>query len=392
MGDEGVTPPDAAFGTLRHGAWTLPWLEGDNGLLRPQLYVPRTLAQADASAAMRVAGNLAIHWRVLPCAPAATALALSAWAPNVTAAQVYAEFVSAAFSLPADHAAVAPLVAAFAAIDDSGTPGWSTWVDFDLTANVPESDAALNASYAFIDALLVPVRPLVAAGAPVAARALEYWIASYTAALRMNRHKLRWRDYGAVWAAIQAAPAAQRPALAAAQGLPALAALSASYSAVLAALLPAIESFGDIGVVNDVNQNSYNQGVAAAAADLSAYVAVPPSALPDRAYAGPPHIAAPNVRTLVLAGDDFDIEVWVIDALAPASVQLCVAAAATAATDSAAFSCSQLAQVGTGQVYRGAVPPPAPDFNAYVNVTLQSGAALYLPPDGENQPWLIAVA
>jgi hypothetical protein len=388
--DEGTMDPDSAFGTLKHASWTIPWLEGDNGLLRPQVYVPRTLAQAELSASYRVRGNLAIHWRVLPCAPAATALSLSAWAPNVTAAQVFSEFVSASFALPARHPALAPLAAAFAVADDSATPGWSDWVTFDLSANIPESDATLNQSYAFIQDTFVPLRPLVAEE-PIAARALEYWIASYTAALNMNRHKLRWRDYEAVWASIQAAPMAQRPALAAALGLPALAALSSSYSAVLAALLPAIESFGDIGVVNDINQNSYNQGVAAAAADLGAYISVPPSALPDRSYSGPPHIAAPNVRTLVLAGDDFDIEVWVIDALAPASVQLCVAAAATAASGTA-YSCTQLAQVGTGQVYRGAVPPPAPDFNAYVNVTLHSGSGLFLPPAGALQPWLIAVA
>jgi hypothetical protein len=115
-------------------------------------------------------GNLAIHWRVLPAAPAATALALSAWAPNVTAAAVFAENVAAAFALPAGHPALASLAAAFAAVDDSATVGWSTWVDFDLGTNVPASDAAVNASYAFIEHTLAPLRPLVA-GEPIAALA-----------------------------------------------------------------------------------------------------------------------------------------------------------------------------------------------------------------------------
>jgi hypothetical protein len=385
MGDEGVTPPDPAFGTLRHASWTIPWLEGDNGLLRPQVYVPRTLAQAAASAAMRVSGNLAIHWRVLPAAPAATALALSAWAPNVTAEEVFAEFVSAAFALPRAHPALAPLAAAFAAVDDSAAPGWSSWVTFDLTQNVPASDAAVNSSYAFIEGLLVPLRPLVA-GEPVAARALEYWVAAYTAARAFQRQQLRWRDYQAAWAAIEAAPPAQRAALAQSRGLPALAAVSAAYSAVLAALLPAIEAFGDIGVINDVNQNTYNQGVATAAAQLGAYTAVPQTALPAADYRGPPHAAAPNARALVLAGDDFEVEVWVVDAAAPAAVELCAAPAGGAA------ACAPLARVGAGRVYRGATPPPADHFDAFARVTLASGAQLLLPPGAPATPWRVAVA
>ena len=386
MGDEGVLPPDPAFGQLRHAAWTIPWLEGDNGLLRPQLYVPRTLAQVETSAAARtVRGTLAIHWRVLPCAPAATALALSAWAPNVTAAEVFTEFVSAAFALPSGHPALQPLAAAFAAVDDSGTPGWGSWVTFDLAQRVPASDTAVNQSYAFIETTLVPLRPLVV-NEPVASRALEYWIAAYTAARHFQLQQLRWRDYLAAWATIEAAPAGQRPALAAARGLPALAAVSAQYSAVLASLLPAIESFGDIGVVNDVNQNTYNQGVATGAAQLAEYVAVPASALPVRAYAGPPHAAAPNVRSLVLAGDDFDTEVWVVDITPPLSVQLCLAAAGAEA-----FTCTPLARVG-GQVYRGAVQPPAEDFDAYVSVMLSGGGTLLLPPGAPEVPWRVTVA
>jgi hypothetical protein len=78
------------------------------------------------------------------------------------------------------------------------------------------------------------------------------------------------------------------------------------------------KSFGDIGVVNDVNQNTYNQGVALAAAQLAQYVAVPPAALPSRAYAGPPHAAAPSARDLVLVGEAYEAEVWALDAAPPA--------------------------------------------------------------------------
>jgi hypothetical protein len=185
---------------------------------------------------------------------------------------------------------------------------------------------------------------------------------------------------------VQAAPPAARPALAAARGLPALAALSASHSALLAALLPAIEAFGDIGVLNDVNQQTYSQGVAAAAAQLAAYVAVPQSALPAKAYAGAPHAAAPNARGTVLAGAAFDVEVWVVDAQPPAGAQLC-----TAAAEDARFACAPLARVGRGQVFRGAAAPPAEQFDAYVEVALAGGGTLVLPPGAPEVPWRVAV-
>lgn len=157
---------------------------------------------------------------------------------------------------------------------------------------------------------------------------------------------------------------------------------------MLAALLPAIESFGDIGVVNDVNQNTYSQGVALAAAQLARYVAVPPAALPSRAYAGPPHAAAPSARDLVLAGDAYEAEVWALDAAPPAGAQLCVAPAAAGA----AFACAPLARVGAGQVFRGSVAPPADDFDAYVRVDLAGGGAHFLPPGAPAVPWRVGWA
>ena len=56
---------------------------------------------------------------------------------------------------------------------------------------------------------------------------------------------------------------------------------------------------------NDLNQDTYSQGIASAAAQLATLTAVPQWVLPGHAYTGPPHIAAPNSRTLVYAGDAF---------------------------------------------------------------------------------------
>jgi hypothetical protein len=55
----------------------------------------------------------------------------------------------------------------------------------------------------------------------------------------------------------------------------------------------------------------------------------------------------------------FDVEVWMVDAAPPASVQPCSRDAA----GEGAFACAPLARVGSaGQVYRGALPPPADHF------------------------------
>jgi len=56
------------------------------------------------------------------------------------------------------------------------------------------------------------------------------------------------------------------------------------------------------------------------------------------------------------------------------------------------FACTALARVGAGQVFRGAVPPPADYFDAYIRVDLADGLALFLPPGAPAVPWRVTVA
>jgi hypothetical protein len=224
------------------------------------------------------------------------------------------------------------------------------------------------------------------AGLPVASRRLEYWISSFSAAREQQRQQLRFADYTAVWTRIESAPPSQRPSLAASIGLPALAALSAAYDAVGVALMSALDSFGDIGVLNDLNQQTHSQGVAVAAEQLGTYVSVPPSVLPVKTYSGPPRALSPNASPVILQGAPFTIDIWVVSQAPPAAVQLCTAIAA------ASLACVPMTRVGTGAVYRASIEPPAPDFEAWAVVSLGGGnGTLYVPESAPDTPWHVSV-
>ena len=255
----------------------------------------------------------------------------------------------------------------------------------------------LSGSVACITLPSTSYRRAYVADLPAASRRLEYWISIFCAAREQQRQQLRFQSFNAAWAGIEAAPIAQRPALAASVGLPALAALSQAYDAVGDSLMATLDSYGDLGVLNDHNQQTYSQGVAVAAAQLGTYIPVPPSALPSKAFPGAPRALAPNIQTTLLAGANFALEVWVAAPAVPAAVELCTLVAESRSairvgSAQVAPACTAMSQVGSGSVFRVSVPPPAPDFSAWVNVTLGGNAgALYLPVTAPAQPWVISV-
>lgn len=392
-GDE---PPSGLAAVAHHNAWTIPWLEGDNGLLAPQLWVHRTLRQLDeGAAARRVTGALAIHWRVAQCAPAATALALGAWAAT-TPQDAFAEYVSAAFGLPRGGApALEPLrariVDAFLALDGNGS--WTgeplPQVSFDASSGAaPTSDASVAATWAFVERTWEPLAAEAAHtfGVPLrATRRLAYWIAQWRASRAKQTLMLRARDWSAVWAAITAAPPAQRAGLAETRGLPALTALARAYDAIISPLLGAADTFGDIGVLTEVNGATY-PAVASAAANLRTLVDVPPDALPNKTYAGAPHVWAPGVAPSAPSGGAWAVDVWTISTSPVAGAQLCVVAPSPAPP-----ACTPMSHIAGG-VWRGSLTMGARGtvLDVYATVALSDGTELRLP-DGapEADVWTV---
>jgi len=76
----GYTPVDPAFGEIEgREKWAIPWLESDDFLASPQLWVSRTRKDAAAALAYKCDGLMGLHWRTRIMGPNASALARAGW-------------------------------------------------------------------------------------------------------------------------------------------------------------------------------------------------------------------------------------------------------------------------------------------------------------------------
>jgi len=76
----GHQPIDEAFGRVKgREKWAIPWLEGDNNLATPQLWVGRGRIDAADALAYGCTGLLCLHWRTRVVDPSASAIAQAGW-------------------------------------------------------------------------------------------------------------------------------------------------------------------------------------------------------------------------------------------------------------------------------------------------------------------------
>ena len=76
----GYTPLDPAFGRITgREKWAIPWLESDDFLASPQLWVARTRKDAADALGYKCDGLMGLHWRTRIIGPNASALAQAGW-------------------------------------------------------------------------------------------------------------------------------------------------------------------------------------------------------------------------------------------------------------------------------------------------------------------------
>jgi len=76
----GYTPVDPAYGQITgREKWAIPWLESDDFLASPQLWVARTRKDAAAALAYKCDGLMGLHWRTRIMGPNASAMARAGW-------------------------------------------------------------------------------------------------------------------------------------------------------------------------------------------------------------------------------------------------------------------------------------------------------------------------
>ena len=157
---------------------------------------------------------------------------------------------------------------------------------------------------------------------------------------------------------------------------------------MLHALVSTVETSGDLGVVSEVNTQTYFVGPAAAAAALAEYLpSLPPSALPSKTYTGPLHAAAPFLSTRARSGS---WSVTLTVAFNPASCGELAVAVCTRPSTGAAFTCAAIEGQGGHRVSRPVQVPPG-GLQAYAKVSCPaSGEEVVLPPDAPQGAWPVS--
>lgn len=405
LGGEGTEDVDGASYSKLHasgrGAWTVPWLEGDLALLGSQLWVQRTLRQAQQAQQAGASGNLAIHWRTAQVAPQLLALQGLGWratrreeagrAPD-SLQGVYEEYARQALGLE-DETLVQAVAAALVPLDGNAT--WTTtpvpWVSFGLEQDCPVSQAALDASFAFVNASLVPLLADVAHH-PQASRGLSYWVGVFEASYHTLSLCLQVGQFEAIEAKISAAAPPDRPAVAQQLGLPALQAMSAAYDRAVRAAMATLETTGDLGVISELGTHTYFAGPNKASTFLQAYITVPSTALPAQTFAGPLRAAALNHASTIAEGSPYvaSITVAIPTAWSLAAAELCWQPDAAGQN----WTCQPLTRaVDTADVFETAVPEQSRAILAFANITAVAAAGTsvtqLLPPTAPAQAWHI---
>ena len=169
---------------------------------------------------------------------------------------------------------------------------------------------------------------------------------------------------------------AARKALASRTALPIRVELVAAVADVHKHLLSAVSTMGCIGNVTNWQRHILPRVLDGPGAELEGLLGapLPPEAQPSRAYAGPPRIIVPEVRTSLNADEALSVTIMVLGAeLRDASLNY-------RPLGRGAFARHKLVTVARG-VYMAVVPGRAiaGDFEYYVECLPESGPALRFP-------------
>ncbi len=120
---KGAVQPEWAQITGRR-KWDIPWMEDDFNLLSPQLWVKRTIQNAEDAKKYGCEGLIGVHWRTKTTTPQMMALADLGWNKQLDVKSFYDDFVQTNFG----NEAANEISAIFQSID-SQVPEVSQWLD-----------------------------------------------------------------------------------------------------------------------------------------------------------------------------------------------------------------------------------------------------------------------
>jgi hypothetical protein len=387
--------PDPAFAnvTRRAQRWSHPWAEDDQDLTAPQLWVGRNLQHAAAALAMNSTGLQSLHWRTRTVAAQLTAVADFAFNTSLDAQAFWRGHALALFG-PSIAAAAAEILVG---VDSYALP---RPVNCDPGCMAPSAAAcSWPAEYAFVDAWLAlngTLRAARARGAADAAAVERFeWFASGFQYMRaVRRAECDWGGFEAVLASLEAMPAGPaREAAAAARGFPALASLAQNLTAMVWDQLATVSTWGELAVTAQIHSSVDAAMAGAARLAALAGAPLPPNCSRARRWdaARAPLLRVPTARSVLLAGEPFNLRALVVGA-GEGGGAVNVSAFTRQLGSRGGFEETPLARAAPSggvarSVFAASLPAPAQDMEWYVRAASAGWEReLFFPPDAPALP------
>lgn len=332
----------------QHRKWVVPWLEADDALGWPQLWVNRTLQHAKQATALGVDGLIALHWRTEEVAPQFAAFAQSSWQHGIwnslgdsgtnrsPAENFWLDFAASNFAGGDTGSTLAvELARVFQGIDgdkysEDGAGGMPYFTHC-CPGHIEEPASidfctGLEAAFAFLN-MLEAARPRVkdGKGGNAALARLNHWIATFTYHRSGAHLACLWADFEGAFARAEKAPTpADREAALKGEVLNVYELMISEWDALMEALLQAVNTRGALGTLMNMEALTRPKVLDAPGMRLAAALGVAFETLPTPAleYRGPQRLFQVNVRSVLAEGEPFLVEAVVLSKDPPTDVKL----------------------------------------------------------------------
>jgi len=402
----GHAPVEAGFsGVEGRPKWAIPWLEDDPAQIIPQLWVGRMRKDAFDALEYGCTGLMGIHWRTRILGPNVAALAHAAWDQSRWADKKFSDSTEVSpddselndeekrhrfdpnrylkaddfyqdWALHLFGPDASPQIAEIFTRLDCRLPRPSTWIGGPGGIKPdPRPWTEVEHEYAFVNELSA-LRERISG--PSDRDRFDYWLNSLEYLRAIGKLNCTWAEYDkAVEEVRRAREGESRRQLARSELLPLRIRLVAEVSEVHRFLLQTVSTPGGMGNVANWQQHLLPSLLRQPGEELAELLGekLPPDALPDTRYRGPPRLFVPTVRSLLEKGEDLNLKVIVLGTK-PTEANL-----HWRGLGEIEFVSSPLNHVARG-VYSVRVPSDSigSDLEYYVEITSADDRSLVFPP------------
>eukprot|EP00039_Didymoeca_costata_P005338 m.80637 g.80637 ORF g.80637 m.80637 type:complete len:870 (+) comp12773_c0_seq1:73-2682(+) len=306
----------------RHPTWIMPWMESDDALGWVELWVNRTLEQAN-NAAPSVSGLIGLQWRTQEVMAQFSALAQRGWNTTLTSREFWIDFARVNFGdeIALEAASIFENIDGDAqSVDGNNLPLFTSCCPGAIKAGNKELWSVYSKQFEFVDQLSA-LRSRVNGTANLGR--LDHWLHTFRYFRSGGQLSCLLTNYTTAFnSAMKITNPTDRKQALSEHVVPIRQAMVDVWEMLMMEQLQAINTRGAMGTIQNMEAITKpilldNPGTA-----LSAALGGSPVSQPNHTYKGQNRVFVPNVRTNIAVGEEFRVEGVVFSAVPPQSVNI----------------------------------------------------------------------